>query len=138
MRADRGQCDLNSAPGQRLKLASKTGARLVAAESAQFAHIVEHVLVGSVALDQRCLPRLQAAMAGQASSCSRRRPPITVLDGALIKRVDPWRQNVPRPSGCKSAFWSWMKSIVVAMLSQNRALSLWKTLMSVPLLLPLM
>ena len=37
--ADRGQSDYNSAPGQRLKLASETGARLVAAESAQFAHI---------------------------------------------------------------------------------------------------
>ena len=40
VRADRGQCDFNSAPGQRLKLASKTGARLVAAESAEFAHIM--------------------------------------------------------------------------------------------------
>jgi hypothetical protein len=44
VRADRSHCDFNSAPGQRLKLASKTGAS-VAAEPPQFAHIVDHVLV---------------------------------------------------------------------------------------------
>jgi hypothetical protein len=44
VRADRGQSDFSSAPGKRLKLASKTGVS-VAAEPAQFGHIVDHVLV---------------------------------------------------------------------------------------------
>ena len=55
--------------------------------------------------------RLQTAMTGHARDGA----PIAVLDGAL-NRADPWRQNVPRPSGSKSAFWSWMKSVGVACL----------------------
>ena len=41
-------------------------------------------------------------------------PPIAVLDAAL-NRADPLRQNVPRPSGRKSAL-PWMKSVGIAYL----------------------